>query len=117
MYLLRITRPDYHKRHYLHNCLEVTEIIALDFDFKRIACLASTLPCIRADIFEVSVEPDKTTSLEFNHLTPVIFRFDDGWHTAYRRIKVMGGKDYGPPYVDRVWIDENHRHLLIEYQI
>jgi hypothetical protein len=101
----------------MQKCLEVIEITALDFNFKRMVRLASTSPCIRAEVFEVNVEPDKTTSLEFCHTTPVIFRFNDGWHIAYRSIKLIGGKDYGPPYLDDVWVDENHRHLLIEYQI
>jgi hypothetical protein len=117
MYLLRIVRSDYNKKGYLQKCLEITECIALDLDFKRIVSLAIEGPCIYGEVFEISVEPSRTTSLDFHNISPTIFRFRDGWHMAYRRIKLMGGKDYGPPYPDEVWVDENHRHFLVEYQI
>ena len=116
MYFLRIVRPDYHKRGFMQKCLEISEVVALDSDFKRITDLARLYPCIRADVFEIAIEPDRTTSLESGHNT-LVFRLEDGWHRAYRRVRLMGFKDHGPPYSDELWISESHRHLLIEYQI
>jgi hypothetical protein len=117
MYVLRIIRPDYHKKDFIANCLEITEIVALDHDFNRISDLASKSPCIRAEVFEVVIEANKTTSLGFSRDTHLVFRFKDGWHDAYRRIRLMCCKDHGPPYLDTVWVSESHRHYLIEYQI
>ncbi len=116
MYVLKINRPDYHRKDFMRMCHEIIEIIALDSDFKRIVDLASRYPYICAQVFEVVVEPNKTTHLDLCHNT-VVFRFEDGWHYAYRRIKLMGSKDYGPPYLNQVWVSESYRHLLIEYQI
>lgn len=117
MYFLRITRLDYNKKGYLQKWPVVTEIIALDLNLKRIVRLASTSSFVCAEVFEVNVEPDKTTSLECRYTNPTIFRFEDGWHRAYHSVSFMGGKDWGPPYLNDVWVDEKHRHLLIEYQI